>query len=627
MASIRSSSDRGRAGPPRFAVPAWGSALLLLGTLVLLSIGVLRAFELAESIEVPRTAIGETRWFAFATRPDLQPALERWLVAVGRSSWTGPDEVQVGGVIDLGRVATTDRSWLLTMLRYACPGSTVELDGSSLRLEPACLPDLPEFLIDGRGPARWAWALTMGASLLLGLALTGGPRTRTAGDQTHPSTWMDSIGTLTVAWLVGWAILAGAVGLTWAVGRYGSEGAWTAAGAIVGLVLLGRRSRAAVANRCTGVNRFTGATSKETPARWSTWEWMLACVGSLLCFVGVGKILGSELWSWDHVAAWGFRARKIAVGSHDFLERPGFDGSNPDYPLGLAFSWLVGTGGAPPSGGDVRVATVLMILALGSLLFVMLEGLRGPLRLLIVGAMLAGPLVWDTEGLGLAELPFVVWLTAAVALWTPLGTRVRRAGWWSLMFLAMLAWTKQEGIVVAALLGAPGALWMYRRSGVRSAAIWCAGLTGSLAAIRWLTAAQTEHGTSFLEGGAGDRIMERLREPLEVLSLLPDTLAHPQWLPWYVALGLLVAEFARARPFFRGPGIGIGVMAASAGVAAAYVLVYFGTYLEPADHVATSWHRILGPVLWTLALGLTLAVGEARRASTGPTVRGARRPF
>lgn len=578
--------------------PIWWT-FLVISALILLVLGVSRAFDLAESRSLARDAIGEDRWYFFAVRPDLHDQFRRWLDTARRGDESDLSSAELGGAYDLRLVSEADRSWLLTILRYSCPGSAVVAEGTQILIEPSCRPELPEFLGQERRGSGWIWLVTMGCVLVLGHALTA----------PYPMGWLRSPGTLgswIAAWLVGWAVAAMGAWILWTAGlRDLALHAGFGSGVLGGLILLWRVRR-----------EPTPSPTPHEPSGggpvWSRSECVLVGAGSLLVVLSFWKLLRSAVWSWDHLATWGYRARKIAVDSLEFLERPGFNGSNPDYPLGVAFSWLVGTAGEVPGGGDVRLVTLIMLLAIVGLLFSVLAGLSFPIRVLIVGAMLGGPLAWDTEGLGLAELPLVLWITLAVFLWTDGFPSPRSAGWWSLLVLAMLAWTKHEGLLLAATLGLPGAIRMRKRNGGRAALMWCASLLGTLLAVRLLTSAQTPYGTSFLAGDVTQRVFARLREPQRVLELLPETLLHPQWLPWYLALVVLLGALAVGPPLRLQSALGPSLVGVSGLVVVVYVAVYFGTYLAPADHVATSWHRVLIPALWTLLLGLAVTVVDTQ---------------
>ena len=589
MASIRSGVGRNGRGAGAVVAPRWWAVGLTVAVLLLLAIGVHRAFVLVDSSTVPRDGIGETRWYAFAVRPDLHEPLQQWLAAVEEGAGGVGEFAGLDGSYDLGAVQEPDRNWLLTILRYSCPGSTVVLVGDELHVGPACRPELPEFLEGERRRAHGVWVGSLVSFLLFGLALAGG--------FTKPDAGSPAMADWLLAGLAGWALTTVLAGAGWAIGLTGSMSfVWAVPGA-VGLLVWTRRVR--------GGDWRSKATEVEPPraTRWSILDWTCLACGVLMSVVTAGKILRSEVWSWDYLATWGFRARKLASGATDFLQNSGFEGSNPDYPLGLAFAWLTANGGRPPVGGDIRVATLVMLAVLGALLWSMLREANTPLRVLLVGAMLGGPLAWDTEGLGLAELPLVMWITAAVALWS----REDRPApaWFSLLFLVMVAWSKPEGLVVAVALSLPGVVWIRARSGIRAAVFWLSGLAVSLAIVRWVTAVQTAHGTGFLDGALRERLAERVRSPFEVLDLLPGTLLHAQWVPWYLVAGLLASlalNAGRWRPA-RLPLSGWTLLVSAAAIVVAYVLVYFGTYLSPADHVATSWHRILAPALWIFVLG------------------------
>jgi hypothetical protein len=69
----------------------------------------------------------------------------------------------------------------------------------------------------------------------------------------------------------------------------------------------------------------------------------------------VAKVLVVPLWSWDHFAIWGVKARWMVEGGEldlSFLRDPAFLGTRPDHPVALPMAWRAVALGATP--GETR---------------------------------------------------------------------------------------------------------------------------------------------------------------------------------------------------------------------------------------------------------------------------------
>ena len=158
------------------------------------------------------------------------------------------------------------------------------------------------------------------------------------------------------------------------------------------------------------------------PAAAAVW---LPAAAALAAFIW--KLTRVPLWSWDHYAIWGLKARRLFPGGAldvGWLV-PG-EHARPDYPLGLPLAWRALALGAEPGPAAFETAHALMAIALVVLVAQAARRLAGGG---LGGGRLAGgaaaalaaasPLLWDTESLGLADLPLALFAVAAVAAVAP----------------------------------------------------------------------------------------------------------------------------------------------------------------------------------------------------------------
>ena len=333
----------------------------------------------------------------------------------------------------------------------------------------------------------------------------------------------------------------------------------------------------------------------------------------------VWKIAQAPLWSWDHHAIWGLKARRLAaVGLHPgWLAPPAFPYSAPGYPLGWPLvSSLLALGGIPGSA-LFKLAHVLG--GAGVVVLVRLAVLRSGADRAAAGTAAAlvatSPLLWDTESLGLADLPLA--LVAVAALVPVLGATTRRpllAGF----LLGLLPWIKQEGWVLSAsLLGtamfltgawdrdrSPGARRRERRAPLLALSLPC----GLLWLLQPLAHAPfTRPGTGFLAGDWTGRVLDRLPELPAILAALARDLLDPAWLGLWLLFPLaLVAGALRSRWRTVMPG---GVVLAQLGV---YAFVYLATWLDPVAHIDSSFLRIAAALAPLAAVSAAMAVGSRR---------------
>lgn len=385
------------------------------------------------------------------------------------------------------------------------------------------------------------------------------------------------------------------------------------------------------------VGFLVGATILASLQRWSSIDPGAVADALAAVFVGlfVWKVAAAPLWSWDHFAIWGLKARRLAaVGLHpDWLAPPAFGYSAPDYPLGwpllLSSAALLGK-----VAGSAVFKSVHVACGVGLTLLVRLAVLRSTGDRMVAGTAAvftaASPLLWDTESLGLADLPLALLAVAALVLGTgeALPTRLRRgcAG----LLLGLLPWVKQEGWVLSVLL--LGALAVAavsdpgRRSGGRLKApkplLALAATLGLPCGFLWLSQALfharfTRPGIGFLAGDWTDRILVRLPEAPTILAALVRDLLHPAWLGLWilfpVALGTVLVRVRGAGP--RGGrwtalGLGLAVLA-QLGV---YTFIYFATYLDPVAHIDSSFLRIAAALAPLAVVSAATAIGARSRS-------------
>ncbi len=323
----------------------------------------------------------------------------------------------------------------------------------------------------------------------------------------------------------------------------------------------------------------------------------------------LAKIALAPVWSWDHFAIWGLKSRHMVSQGRlglGFLAAPGFENSVPDYPVGLPMLWrLLALGGVP---GSVVFKTAHALFGL-ALLAVTRRGVlrlgRSPAAADALAALLAAsPLLWDTVALGLADLPLALWATAGLVL----ALEKPENPWPAGVCLGFLPWIKQEGLSLAILALLAGvAIVSSRRQRLTLLFPAVLLIAGAVAIGRMLPP-----GPTFFLGDWRGRALARLARPGEILTALGADLAAPDWLGfWFLfaaALGLAVWRRHRTSLLLG------GVVVVQLGL---YAAVYFFTYLNPADHVRSSFTRIAAALvpLGILAVAALFYPVESRDAA------------
>ena len=343
------------------------------------------------------------------------------------------------------------------------------------------------------------------------------------------------------------------------------------------------------------------------------------------------KISRVPVWCWDHYAVWGMKSRRMiwaGLLDLDFLQIVPFSRMNAEYPVGLPLGWRVLTLGRPLTELDVKLCHVLFAAAV--VLLVRRSLLERGVEVWWADGLAAlaaiSPLFWDTESLGIAEMPLAAAALAGACLaLRPDGFRGRGAFTTGLV-LGSLPWIKKEGLSLSLLLLAVGLLsresprerrW---RGILLAPSVWAA-LAGGALLFEW-TVLRPSPG--FFAGSWLDRVESRLPHAWVVISAAARELLAPDWYGFWLLfpLGVLLAIVRRR----------LAALALSGAVliqAAIYVSVYFGTYLEPVAHVHSSFFRLMAALLplAALAVGLAFAPREtpAEPSARGESMAGARR--
>lgn len=574
--------------------------LLAAAALALLTLGVVRAGELARHGFRP-TAHGEQRWFSWAWGQPQERAL------VPNPFYVSQEDLPAGELVFLEVEAPGAReSWLHVMAQYALPGRTVVGAGPVgeegeppseavvLRLEA------PERVLPAAPPGRRAklgqlLALAGGVGLVMATGLLA------AGPTAAPG-WRGWLPRVPLALPLGLSLAVPLSAVAILAGLPATIGVPTALVVSLSLVLLSSRFRGHVAPQPPADD---GAV-RSSPA------WHRPFDGLLVLFLVLFAVhtAVAPIWSWDHFAIWGVKARRIAavgLGEQTFAGAgDAFAYAQGQYPLGLPLAWLDLSLGTLPSGWLFRAAHLLFGVALAWLVRQAARtlGAKLPVASLAAALAAASPLLWDTESLGLAELPLALWAVAAVVVGQE--RALARQGWPAGLLVGFLPWLKPEGWPLALLLAVALVLARRRRSG---AARWTAGFVTAAVALAAASAVLSSRvpagGLSFFAGDPLGRAAARLPQAGELLAQLGAELVDGAWLGGWLlfAAGMALAAWRR-----RGVPLLVGaVVAVQLGF---YAGIYFATSLDPEQHVASSFFRISAALL-------PLALAAASAATDG----------
>ncbi len=328
----------------------------------------------------------------------------------------------------------------------------------------------------------------------------------------------------------------------------------------------------------------------------------------LTFLAAAGKWFRVPLWSWDHFAIWGMKARKIVQdGMLDFgfLRPPAFGYSHPDYPVGLPLSWRVLSLALPEEPffkGVHALFALALVLLIRRIVFRVSESHL--LANTLAASVCVSPLFWDTEALGLADLPLAFFAIASIAIL--LEARDSHAPVWVAgLVIGFVSWIKTEGALLSLLLLVLGTLLLRRDGGggrtrvvARVAGLALPALLLNLA-CSLIRRSLLSPGVSFFAGDWAARADQRMRQPGQIIRPLAGELLRVEWGGlWllFAAAFLFCAFKRRAIPAFL-----FGIVFAMLG---SYGAVYFATFLDPVQHLQNSFFRIAAALIPLGTIGI-----------------------
>ena len=225
------------------------------------------------------------------------------------------------------------------------------------------------------------------------------------------------------------------------------------------------------------------------------------------------------------------------------------------------------------------------------------------------------PLFWDTEAMGLAELPLAFFAVASIALL--LDARDGRAPVWVAgATIGFVSWIKTEGLLLSVLLLVFGAFLLRRGSSdrrtVRLAGLGlpavALGFASLLISRRLLPAV-----LSFFWGEWRVRGQLRLRHPGKILAALGDELVRRDWWGiWLFFAAVFLLSLLTRRVL---PSLLLGTVLA---MLASYAAVYFFTYLDPVEHIRHSFFRVAAALVPLGTIGVSWVFEGERRSGISP---------
>ncbi len=584
--------------------------VMLGGSLTLLGLLSLRLYEVSTAQDWRGDAHGDSRgertWFAWAWGDEAWRA-ESWRAESWRDSVSN-STVEKEHLLRLAEEGRLD--WVKVMSAYRHPGSAIDWsdDGTDVKISQRA-----------EVASSWTgWRLLLGGLLWLSsVSVVVWFFARLIGFSLlpHQPLWViASMAFLSAASLV---LVAGRVLL--ALGVWLGPWTWLLMALVLGFVW---RTAHRLGGEPVGSDSGMASTGTELRGRGgrSDVEGSAVAGGAGLTIVaGIAfKLREAPLWSWDHFAIWGVKARQLAVAGAD---APFLDGtmtwSNPQYPLGLPALWAtLSPGPSLPAEWlfdfwhvALTVLVVAMVIAWGRAIRV---GDRW-LGLVVLWLGLT-PLIWDTEQVGLAETSLAAWMLAALLCWR-LGGRHRWTG--LAAFAGVLVFLKDEGTPLAVILFATAFVLDWIRGGRSEPPRW-ADLRRGLAVLVTLmvvgrgVCALQPSGVSFLAGDFLGRLKTRLTSPSDVLGPVFGALSESEWLGlWWLIVPLGVASIVFRR------WMACALLVAALTQLGVYVAVYFVSYLEPSAHIVSSFRRVAA-VLSPLVMVAVLELLAEARSTTQP---------
>jgi hypothetical protein len=299
---------------------------------------------------------------------------------------------------------------------------------------------------------------------------------------------------------------------------------------------------------------------------------------------------------WDAWAIWNQRARFLSRGGHAW--RVAFDDqlswSHPGYPLLVPaavarLSLLGGEAFAGPAVAGLFTLAPLLVL------FGAVARRAGAVAGATAALLLAATSNWLYWGVAQgADVPVAAFVLAALAALLEVdraGGR-RRTAWYALAgaFLGLAAWTKDEGLMFAAVFGA----WALARGGrtgwaSRAAALAAGAALPAIARIHFHLAVAPGLAVALTQGQTAGGVVARMLDAERWSFILQ---AVPEYFPIERAL-LVLAVVLVAAFGVRLRDVPRSFVLPAVGTYLAFLLVYAATPLSLAFHVKTSAPRVL----------------------------------
>jgi hypothetical protein len=326
---------------------------------------------------------------------------------------------------------------------------------------------------------------------------------------------------------------------------------------------------------------------------------------------------------WDAWAIWNQKARFLLRAGELWTASLAISWSNPSHPLLVSASVARLWGYA---GAELTMAPALLGLTFGAGIVAIVMGaldMRRP-RAWIAGTILIAPGTFVQQVASqMSDLPVALFVVATlVALQGAIEAARRNDGdaprWLLLcgLLAGLAAWTKNEGLVLLAVV-APIVLWHLLRFGrPRDAAWWVAGAVPGLAVAAWLKLVVARVPPEyFSQAGSSATLLERAFD-LARHDLLGGLIA-PFWTRWggpgangalpLVMGAALVVSCTRGGRAARSTVITTTVMAS------AYYLVWLLSPLDTTWLIATSFERLMFQ-LWPSFILAAFSYDNASRA-------------
>ena len=313
------------------------------------------------------------------------------------------------------------------------------------------------------------------------------------------------------------------------------------------------------------------------------------------------------LWSdarpdgeWDAMAIWNTRARFLHRAPADGERLAEYSIGHPDYPLLLPasvatqFDWRGDEAVAIP-----QTTALCFYLALGALVF---GGLRSHVRSSAIAAgfalwVVATPLVIRVAQSQVADVPLALaFLAATLGIISRLDDREPWPASLVGFLVGMTAWTKNEGIPLALILGVGIVLFVGRRRRIREGLRLLTGAALPLLALVVFKAMwpPTNDMVRDIEGRFLDHLLDPDRWSVTARGAwrqIAPMSGFDNWaLAWPVLAGLAIVGLFRRRRSSLGTRFAT-VVCLTAGFA--WWMVYVLTPRDQTWHVETSMHRLM----------------------------------